>query len=69
MGDEDEKLLRTWKEIAERVSAEQEPERLMRLAQRLDKALRHYSAQTANSLSPGDGRRLPRSCRKKNASQ
>jgi hypothetical protein len=44
--DEDKKLLRTWKEIAEKISAEKDSKRLSKLAVELDKALQRYFIMT-----------------------
>jgi hypothetical protein len=42
MNDEGKKLLRTWKEIAEKMSAENNSKRLSKLAVELNKALERY---------------------------
>lgn len=43
MDDEDEKLLRTWKEIGEKMSAKKDSKRLSKLAVELNKVLQRYS--------------------------
>ena len=46
MDDEGKKLLRTWKEIAQKMSAEKDSKLLSKLAVELNKALERYFMKT-----------------------